>query len=71
MTRTQIISVIVALVISTSIASAAWWLVFTMIAQDPTRVVDLASALAVAVAVFTTWYSIAVGYNALRREVWL
>ncbi len=65
MTRTQIISVIVALVISTSIASAAWWLVWSL------ATVSVPTGLALAVAVFCTWYSVGVAVNAMRREVWL
>ena len=64
MTRTQIISVIVALVISLSLSAAAWWLAF---AAGPT----VSGGMAAAVGTLTSWYGFAVAYNALRREVWL
>lgn len=65
MNRNQTIAVIIALVISTSIASAAWWLVWSLAS------VSIPSALAVAVGVFCTWYTCGVAVNAIRREVWL
>lgn len=63
MTRTQIISVCIALVISTSICAAAWWLVWTLASPS------VPSALAGVVGTFTAWYSVGVAVNAMRREV--
>ena len=65
MTSKQLISVIVALAISTTISAAAWWLVWSL------ATVSVPTGLALAVAVFCTWYSVGVAVNAMRREVWL
>jgi uncharacterized membrane protein YecN with MAPEG domain len=61
----QLVSVIVALVISTSIASAAWWLVWSI------GFASIAGGMAGAVGILTGWYAATVAYNAIRREVWL
>lgn len=65
MTRTQLFSVIVALIISSTICATAWWLVWTLASPS------VPSALAGLVGTFTAWYSVGVAVNAMRREVWL
>ncbi len=60
----QLVSVLVALVVSLSLAVAAWWLVWSI------GFASIAGGMAGAVGILTGWYAATIAYNALRREIW-